>query len=107
MPEETLLENPLAIIGEEDAVSGFRAFGFKTYSLKTKDEFKSIIDEIARSKIAVCLVEDDIYNLAKEEIDLYKNLPLPVFLPFSRKLLEKDLLNEIVKDIRIKATGAF
>lgn len=107
MPEETLLENPFVVIGDEDIVTGLRALGFKTYALKDSADFKSVLDEIARSNTAVCLVQDDIYESHKGEIDIYKNIPLPAFIPLALKNLHKDLLTDIVKDIHIKATGAF
>lgn len=106
MPEEKLLENPFVIIGDEGMVSGYRALGFKVITLNDRNDFKSALEETMRSKAAVCLVQDDIYESQKKEIDNYKNIPLPVFIPLAAKDSEKDLLKDMVRDIRIKATGA-
>jgi len=47
MPEELFLEKPLAIVGQEDAVLGFSALGFKAYPVKDVREFKIALDEIS------------------------------------------------------------
>lgn len=106
MSEELLLENSLVIVGDEDIVLGFKAFGFRVYSLKELREFKTILEEVMKNKTAVCLIQDDIYNSAQDEINSYRSSPLPIFIPFS-KSGETNLFDNIIKDIRIRATGAF
>ena len=106
MPEELSLNSPLAIVGNEDAVLGFQALGFKVYAVSEPADFKLSIDKAAEEKIAICLVEDNVYNAAIDQINNYRHLALPIFIPFS-KAAKTDLLDKLVKDIRIKATGAF
>lgn len=106
MPDEFLLENPLAIFGDEDVVLGFRALEFKVYPIKEQQDFKAALDEILKNKIAACLVQENIYRKNLDEINNYKNLALPIFIPFS-KGDGTQLLDGIIKDIRLKATGAF
>lgn len=105
MPEETL-KNPLSIIGEEDIVKGFSALGFKTWTLTQPQEFKPILEEVMQKNILVCLVQDNIYTAVKEQIDTYKNLAFPVFIPLA-KSAKINLLDNIAKEIRLRATGAF
>ena len=105
MPEESLSKNQFAIIGEEDIALGFRALGFKVYPFSSQADLKSTLDEIMNEKIAVCLIQEDIYSKASEQINNYKYLPLPVFVPFTKDS-ETTLLDKILKDIRLKATGA-
>lgn len=106
MPKDLSLENPLAVMGDEDVVLGLRALGFRVYSPQEPDHFKIALDELIKDKTAICLVQDNIYHTYKDQIDSYKRLPLPIFIPFS-KTGKTDLLDEIIKDIRLKATGAF
>lgn len=106
MPDELFSEKTLAIIGDEDIVLGFKALGFKVYPLKEPLEFKIILEDILKNKTAVCLVQDNIYSFAQDEINNYRSLPLPIFIPFA-KTAPTDLLDKIIKDIRLKATGAF
>lgn len=104
MPEDLSLDAPLAVIGEEDRVVGFKALGFKVYTVSESRPFRTLLDEVVNNKIGICLVEDDIYKTAEGELSLYKSLPLPVFIPFS-KTGDTKSLNTIIKDIRLRATG--
>ena len=106
MPESAHLEKPLAIIGEEDAVLGFQALGFKVYPVKDPQEFKVALDEVMALRPAVCLVQDNIYRAQEAQINSYKNLALPVFIPFTKDA-KTDLLEKMIKDIRLKAIGTF
>lgn len=106
MPEELSKDNTLVIIGDEDVVAGFCALGFKVYAAGELPEVERAIEEAVKSKAVACLVQDNFYNAKQEQIDKYKNLPLPIFIPFS-KSARTDLLDDIVKNIRIRATGAF
>lgn len=104
MPKDLSLENPLVVIGDEDVVMGFGALGFKVYGLKRQEEFNLVLEEIL-PRCAICLVEDKFYSALKDRLDDYRNLAFPVFIPFSKDT-KPDLLNNIIKDIQIKATGA-
>lgn len=106
MPEGVTLSSPFVIVGEEDVVSGFRALGFKVYPLKAQEELKLILRDVVKEGCAVCLVEDSFYNSGRAEINNYRSLALPIFIPFAKNLKE-DLLEELAKDIRLRATGTF
>jgi vacuolar-type H+-ATPase subunit F/Vma7 len=104
MLKEAQPDKPLAVIGDEDIVVGFKALGFKVYALREPEEYKAAIDAVVSQPAAVCLVQENIYRRAENEINSYKDLPLPVFIPFSKNA-ETALLNNIVRDIRLRATG--
>lgn len=106
MPEELSLNNPMVIIGHEDVVSGFQALGFKAYSVKDASGFKSALEEILNKRVAVCLVQEDIYNVAQDQINNLKHSPLPIFVPFG-KSDKAPQLDNIIRDFRLRATGAF
>ncbi|HOX54084.1 MAG: V-type ATP synthase subunit F [Candidatus Omnitrophica bacterium] len=104
MPEE-LLNNKIAVVGDEDLVLGFEALGFNIYPLKKPEDFKSVIEKLIESNITICLIQDSIYNANIEKINSFRQLTLPVFVPFSKDA-NSILLDNILKDIRLKATGA-
>jgi vacuolar-type H+-ATPase subunit F/Vma7 len=97
---------PLAIIGDEDIVLGFKALGFKVYPIKEPKQLDATLDEIVTEEIAVCLVQEDIYNARLDKINSFRNLAQPIFIPFD-KFAKMSLLETIVKNIRLRATGAF
>lgn len=104
MPDTSTGEKTLAIIGSEDVVLGFKGLGFKTYSPRTAEELKEILGRIVREGCLICLLEEELYKTARGEIDSFKNLALPVFMPFSKDGSMPGL-DGIVKNIRLRATG--
>lgn len=108
MPElgQVSLAHPLAIVGQEDVVLGFSALGFKVYPAKGPEDFRAILSEIIQAKVGLCLVQDNLYLAFKEEIASYRHLTWPIFIPFS-KTLPTDLLEDLIKKIRLKAQGVF
>lgn len=105
MPDEVLLANPLAIVGDEDVVLGFRALGFKVYPVKEPAGFKAALDDIIENKFGICLVQDNIYRAGQEHIDNFKHLAFPILIPFS-KTAQNNLLQNLIRNIRLRATGA-
>jgi vacuolar-type H+-ATPase subunit F/Vma7 len=106
MPEERYCDKPFAIIGEEDLVLGFQALGFRVYPARDEGQTKAALTEVLLEKAAICLVQDNLYQGAKEEIDNYRNLPLPIFIPFAKDT-GMSLLESMVKDLRLRAIGTF
>lgn len=106
MPEETYLDKPLAVIGDEDVVVGFKALGLKVYAVKELQESSRLLDEVVSKKLAICLVQDNLYQALESQINSYKHLALPIFIPFAKDA-KMALLDSIVKNIRLRATGTF
>jgi vacuolar-type H+-ATPase subunit F/Vma7 len=98
-------KQPLVIFGAEDVILGFRALGFRICPVKDAVEFNAILPEIIAQGAVVCLVEDNLYRAAASEIAMYRNLYVPIFLPFSRES-QSDSLDSLTKEIRLRATGA-
>lgn len=106
MPDGVRSDTNFTIIGDEDIVLGFKALGFKVYAVKGKDDTDAALEEVVNQRAAVCLVQENIYKTVADRINSYKNLPVPVFMPFAKKG-RTVLFDDIVKDIRLRATGAF
>ena len=106
MPENNDPDNLLAIIGDEDRVLGFRALGFTVYPVEDRGGCIRALEAVAHKKAAICLVQDTFYRMAEEEIDGYRKMPLSIFIPFGATE-RTSLLDEMVRGIRLKATGAF
>jgi len=104
--KETVSGNSLVIVGEEDVVLGFKALGFSVRALDEHAQLNSLLQEIVSEGCAVCLIQEDVYRSAKASLDAYRSLPLPVFLPFNKGGAAA-LLESIIRDIRLRATGTF
>jgi vacuolar-type H+-ATPase subunit F/Vma7 len=105
MPEQTS-ENSLAILGHPDVILGFKALGFTVYPSPKPEDWPQLVDKVVAERPAVCLVEEEIYLAAKDKIDSYRHLPLPIFIPFAKDK-RTATLDSITKEIRLRATGTF
>jgi vacuolar-type H+-ATPase subunit F/Vma7 len=101
---ENSSRTPLVIFGAEDMILGFKALGFHVVAVKDAVELKAVLPNAVEGGAIVCLVEENLYKGALPDIGRYKNLPYPIFIPFARDG-KTDLLDKLVKDIRLKATG--
>lgn len=106
MPEKVVLDAPLAIVGEEDVIEGFKALGFMTHPVKDVSGCHAAFARIAKEKTAVCLVQEDFYDASRSVSASGAGLsPYPVFIPFSKNG-GAGAIDDIVKNIRLRATGA-
>ncbi len=103
---EQNLEKAFAIIADEDIALGFKALGFEIYSVSNPEEVKAALYKVVTKKNAVCLVQDNIYQEQREIIESYKDVLLPIFVPFSKDS-KADLLETLLRDIRRRVTGTF
>ncbi|MBM3254722.1 MAG: hypothetical protein FJZ08_00245 [Candidatus Omnitrophica bacterium] len=106
MPNEDISGETLAIIGTPDLVLGFRALGFHVYPVNNKEETEVALADSVQKGCAVCLVEEEFYGLSSERIGSFRELPLPVFIPLSSED-KSAVLEGMVRDIRLRATGKF
>ncbi len=104
MPDDTILEEALAIVGDEDIVLGFKALGFKVYAVNEAAEAESIMNEIIKNGTGICLIQDNLYLKARDAIAQIKGLPLPVVIPFGKDG-SVARLESMITDIRLRATG--
>jgi len=104
MPDTLAADKALAIIGDEDVILGFKALGFNTYLPGGVEDLKTILGNLVKENCAICLIQDDYYKTAQGDIDYFRILPLPVFIPFSKDGSMAGL-KRTVKDIRLRATG--
>jgi vacuolar-type H+-ATPase subunit F/Vma7 len=105
MPEQ-INENALAILGNPDVVLGFKALGFAVYPSQNAEDWPRLVDKIVSERAAICLVEEQIYLLIRDKINSYRQLPLPIFIPFAKDK-RTETLDSITKEIRLRATGTF
>lgn len=76
----------VGIIGDRESVLGFRAVGFDVVDTTAADKAVSALKNFASKNYAVVYVTEDIAMLCEEEIEKYKDLPVPaiIVLPNNR-----------------------
>lgn len=71
----------VGIIGDRDTVLGFMALGFSVREAGTPEEAARNLHEMAKSgEFAVIYVTENYACKIEEEIDRYKDLPLPAVI---------------------------
>jgi vacuolar-type H+-ATPase subunit F/Vma7 len=96
----------VAVIGEKDMVFAFRVLGLKTYSPRHVDEAREILIGLERENVALCFLHESYFETLQEERETLGKKILPVVVGFSdyRKITEH--LENMMKDMAVKATGS-
>jgi vacuolar-type H+-ATPase subunit F/Vma7 len=96
----------MAVIGAADLVFGLRALGVRTFSPGSADEAKKILAAIAKEDYALCLVHQDWLDVLKEERAEIGRRFCPVVLGYSDHRGLTDLVERMVREMAVKATGS-
>lgn len=96
----------VAIIGAADLVFGLRALGIRTFSPRSADEARKILAGIVKEEYALCLVHQDWLEVLKEEREEIGKKFCPVVLGFSDHRALSDLIEKMVREMAVKATGS-
>lgn len=96
----------VAIIGAADLVFGLRALGVRTFSPRSADEARKILAGIVKEDYALCLVHQDWLDVLKEEREEIGKKFCPVVLGFSDHRALSDLIEKMVREMAVKATGS-
>ncbi|MDH4270628.1 MAG: hypothetical protein OEW18_01490 [Candidatus Aminicenantes bacterium] len=96
----------MAVIGAADLVFGLRALGVQTFSPASADEAKKILAAIVEEDYALCLVHQDWLDVLKEEREEIGRRFCPVVLGYSDHRALTDLVERMVREMAVKATGS-
>lgn len=96
----------VAIIGTADLVFGLRALGIRTFSPRSADEARKVLAGIVKEEYALCLVHQDWLDVLKEEREEIGKKFCPVVLGFSDHRALSDLIEKMVREMAVKATGS-
>jgi vacuolar-type H+-ATPase subunit F/Vma7 len=96
----------VAVIGEKDMVFAFRALGFKTYSPRHLDEAREILEGLEKDNIALCFLHQSYFQQLQEEREVLGKKFVPVVVGFSDYTKITDHLENMMKEMAVKATGS-
>jgi vacuolar-type H+-ATPase subunit F/Vma7 len=96
----------VAIVGESDLVFAFRALGVKIFSPKNIDEARIILEEIEKENFALCFLHESFYEALTEERESLIQKFCPVLVGYSDYRKITDYLEEMMREMAIKATGS-
>ncbi len=71
----------IGVIGEKDAVLGFKALGFSVFSVESRDQAAKTLTELAKDDYAVIYITEQTAAGIEHEINQYREERLPAVIP--------------------------
>jgi vacuolar-type H+-ATPase subunit F/Vma7 len=96
----------VAVIGEQDMVFAFKAFGILAYSPRNLDEARDILSGLEKANIALCFLHQSFFEALQEEREALGKKFVPVVVGFSDYREITDYLENMMKKMAVKATGS-
>jgi len=96
----------LAIVGPSDLVLAFRSLGIKIFSPKNLDEARRVLEGVEKENFALCFLHESFYQALVEEREALSHKFCPVLVGYSDYRKITDYLEEMTRDMAIKATGS-
>jgi V/A-type H+-transporting ATPase subunit F len=68
----------LAMVGPASSILGFRSLGLDTFEVRRPTEAREVWRSIEADRYAVIFITEDVAELITEELEMFRQLPLPV-----------------------------
>ena len=96
----------IAVIGDSDFMFVLQAMGIKVHFPKTVQDAREIMKSIERENIALCFLHQSYFESLKPEREALEEKLCPVIVGFSDYREVADHLEQMMRDMAIKATGS-
>lgn len=96
----------VAVIGEADMVYAMRVLGIKVYAPRDVDEARKVLESLEKEKIALCFIHQGFLDPLREEREALGKKFLPVVVGYSDFREITDYMENMMRDMAIKATGS-
>lgn len=96
----------VAVIGDYDLVFAFRALGIKTFSPRSLEEAREILESLAQDDVALCFLHQSFFEPLQEEREHLGKKLLPAVVGFSDYRTIQDHLESMMREMAVKATGS-
>lgn len=70
----------LAVLGDRESVLGYRTLGFEVRACESEAEGRDAICALAKERFAVIYITEQLASLLADEIEKYKDSPLPAII---------------------------
>ncbi len=71
----------IGVVGEKDAVLGFKALGFSVFPVENREQAGKILTDLARDKYAVIYITEQTADMVKDEIEKHRDERFPAVIP--------------------------
>ncbi len=96
----------VAVVGEEDAVFGFRAVGVDVFAVRKPTDAADAFAAVRKGAYAAVFVTEQVAEAAPDVIDEFADVPLPALLIIPGAREPSGLASARMKRIVEKAVGA-
>ncbi len=97
----------IGIIGDRDSVLGFMALGFAVYDVSSCDDARvKLRNAVKGGDFAVLFITESIAMQIEDEIEKYKDLPLPAIVSVPGRDGSTGYGMENIRDAALRAVGA-
>lgn len=97
----------IGIIGDRDSVLGFMALGFAVFDVSSGDEARIKLRNAVKSgEFAVLFVTEGVAKQIEDEIDKYKDMPLPAIVSVPGRDGSTGYGMENIRNAALRAVGA-
>jgi vacuolar-type H+-ATPase subunit F/Vma7 len=96
----------VAVIGDQDLIYPLKALGIRVYAPRNLGEARKILEELEREDIALCFLHQSYFEALQEERKALGKKFTPVVVGFSDYRKITDHLDEMMRDLAVKATGS-
>nr|WP_122011961.1 V-type ATP synthase subunit F [Maliibacterium massiliense] len=73
----------MAIIGEKDAVLGFKTLGIDVFDVRTPEEAARQVIQLSKQDYAVIFITESIAGGIGSTMERFRNVPFPAIIPIS------------------------
>lgn len=71
----------IAVVGDRDSIYGFASLGLGIFPCDNEADASKTVRELAKSGYGVIYVTEALYELLTDEVEYYRDLPLPAIIP--------------------------
>lgn len=96
----------IGVIGEKDAVLGFKALGFNVFPVEGKEQAGWILSELAKDNYAVVYITEQTAAEIENEINQYREERFPAVIPIPSIQGSKGIGMQGIRKCVEKAVGA-
>lgn len=71
----------IGVIGEKDAVLGFKSLGFSVFPVENKEQADKVLSDLAKDNYAVIYITEQTAANIADKIDQYRESRFPAIIP--------------------------
>lgn len=76
-----MVQNKIAVVGDKDAVLGFKAVGVEVFDATTAEQANKLVKELSKQNYAVVFLAESLAEQMPETLAKLKTQPFPAIVP--------------------------